>query len=423
MNASAILRAGRRSILVLQGVASPFFAALGAALAARGHAVHRINFCRGDRLFWPLPGGIDFREPADHWPGFLAATLDRLGVTDLVMFGDARPLHEAALAVARRAGVRPWVFEEGYLRPNWITLECGGTNAQSRLPRDPRAILLEGALLPDRGEGEAVAGGMALRVRDEVRYHAANLGQGAEFPHYRHHRPWPFFQEVACGWLPRLAGRPLVRALAKFVIGRLLASGRPFVLFPLQLDGDVQIRRHSPFGRLAPAIEHVLESFAAYSPPDLALLVKVHPLDNGMTRWASVVARTARRFGVADRVLTVDGGHLPTLLEHARAVVTVNSTVGFSALLHHRPVVALGYAIYDLPGLTHRSGLDRFWTKPERPNRHLLLAFRRVVIARSQLNGSFYTPNGIARGVAEAVERIERGASLLVAREAAASTS
>lgn len=423
MNAASILRSGRRSVLVLQGVASPFFAALGAALAARGHAVHRINFCRGDRLFWPLPGGIDFREPAACWPDFLRDTLDRLGVTDLVLFGDARPLHEAAIAVAERAGVRSWVFEEGYVRPNWITLECGGTNARSRLPREPRAILLEGALLPDRGDGEPVGGGMGLRVRDEIRYHAANLGQGAEFPHYRHHRPWPFFHEVALGWVPRLAARPPARLHAKLAIGRLLASARPFVLFPLQLDGDVQIRKHSPYGRLAPAIEHVLESFATYAPPELMLLVKVHPLDNGLTSWRRVIVRSSRRLGVADRVVTVDGGHLPTLLDHARGVVTVNSTVGFSALMHHRPVIALGPAIYDLPGLTHRAGLARFWTAPQRPNRALLRAFRRVVIARSQLNGSFYTPHGIARGVAEAVERIERGVAVLVACEAAAAAS
>lgn len=423
MTAAAILRAGRRSVLVLQGVASPFFAALGAALAARGHAVHRINFCRGDRLFWPLPGGIDFRERAECWPDFLRDGLDRLGVTDLVLFGDARPLHEAAIAVAERAGVRAWVFEEGYVRPNWITLECGGTNARSRLPRDPRAILLEGALVPDRGEGEPVGGGMALRVRDEIRYHTANLGQGAEFPHYRHHRPWPYFHEVALGWLPRLAARPVVRSQARLAVGRLLASARPFVLFPLQLDGDVQIRRHSPFDRLAPAIEHVLASFAGHAPPELMLVVKVHPLDNGLTSWRRLIARSARRLGVADRVVTVDGGHLPTLLDRARAVVTVNSTVGFSALVHHRPVIALGRAIYDLPGLTHRSGLARFWSAPEPPNRALFLAFRRVVIARSQLNGSFYTPHGITRGVAEAVERIERGAAMLLAHETAAAPS
>ena len=423
MKTPAILCSGRRSVLVLQGPASPFFAALGAALAARGHSVHRINFCRGDRLFWPLPGGIDFREPAACWPVYLRDTLDRLGVTDLVLFSDTRPLHEAAIAVGEQLGIRSWVFEEGYVRPNWITLEYGGTNARSRLSREPSAILLEGALLPDRGDGEPVGNGMGLRVRDEFRYHVANLGQGAEFPYYRHHRPWPFFHEVALGWLPRLAARPVVQLQARVAIGRLLASLRPFVLFPLQLDADMQIRRHSPFGRLAPAIEYVLDSFAVHAPSELMLLVKVHPLDNGLTPWQRIIARTAYRLGVADRVIVVDGGHLPTLLRCTRAVVTVNSTVGCAALAYRRPVIALGHAIYDLPGLTHRSDLAQFWSKPEPPDHALFVAFRRVVIARSQLNGSFYTPNGIARGVAEAVERIERGSTLFVARQNAATLS
>ena len=41
---------GRRSFLVLQGLATHFFVRLGDALAARGHAVHRVNFNGGDRL-------------------------------------------------------------------------------------------------------------------------------------------------------------------------------------------------------------------------------------------------------------------------------------------------------------------------------------------------------------------------------------
>jgi capsular polysaccharide export protein len=43
-----------RSFLFLQGLASWFFDRLGRALIERGHAVHRVNFNGGDRLFWRL---------------------------------------------------------------------------------------------------------------------------------------------------------------------------------------------------------------------------------------------------------------------------------------------------------------------------------------------------------------------------------
>lgn len=416
MNAEQRPSCRRCSVLILQGLASPFFAALGAALAERGHAVQRINFCYGDRLFWRLPGALEFRDRWEAWPDFLAETLDRLGVTDLVLFGDGRPLHAEALDLAAARGITPWVFEEGYVRPNWITLERGGTNGRSTLPRDAVTILAEGAVLPDRGEGAPVGGGMRRRVIDEVRYHLANFANPLGFPHYRHHRPWHPAYEMSFGWLPRLARQPLEKRRAERVVRDLVLSRRPFFLFPLQLDADVQIRKHSRFGRLAPVIAHVLASFAAEAPKDLLLLVKVHPLDNGLVDWRREVASRAKTLGIDDRVTTIDGGHLPTLLKHARGVVTVNSTTGFSALTHGTPVIALGQAIYALPGLTHQQGLAQFWSAPTPPDRGLFQAFRRVVIARTQLNGSFYTPHGIARGVAEAVARIETDAAVPAAR-------
>lgn len=45
-----------RRFLFLQGPPGPFFAALAAALAARGCAIHRINLCGGDQHDWPGHG-------------------------------------------------------------------------------------------------------------------------------------------------------------------------------------------------------------------------------------------------------------------------------------------------------------------------------------------------------------------------------
>jgi len=73
-------------------------------------------------------------------------------------------------------------------------------------------------------------------------------------------------------------------------------------------------------------------------------------------------------------------------------VVVVNSTTGLQALEHHVPVKTLGEAIYDLPGLCHQGPLDAFWHEAPHsaPDRVLLRRFVSFLIARSQLNGSFY---------------------------------
>ena len=50
-----------------------------------------------------------------------------------MLYGDTRPIHAQAVAEARARGLTVHVFEEGYMRPCWVTYERGGTNGNSRL--------------------------------------------------------------------------------------------------------------------------------------------------------------------------------------------------------------------------------------------------------------------------------------------------
>ncbi|HAV07943.1 MAG TPA: capsule biosynthesis protein CapA, partial [Rhodobacteraceae bacterium] len=44
-----------------------------------------------------------------------------------------RPIHATAIRVAKARGLKVHVFEEGYLRPYWVTYERNGANGHSRL--------------------------------------------------------------------------------------------------------------------------------------------------------------------------------------------------------------------------------------------------------------------------------------------------
>ena len=85
----------------------------------------------------------------------------------------------------------------------------------------------------------------------------------------------------------------------------------------------------------------------------------------------------------------------------------VNSTVGMLSLEMGRPTLALGTAIYNMPGLTHQGDIDGFWTGPVAPDLGLMSDFRRVVLHRTQVNGGYFSKSAIARAVAAAVPRIE----------------
>lgn len=405
-----VVDAGRpRVFLFLQGLASSLFSQLGDELAARGHGVRRINFNGGDQVFWRRPGAIGYRGGRERWPTFVRARMREWGVTDLLLFGDCRPLHRDAIAVAGELGIAVHVFEEGYLRPNWITLERNGVNARSSLPRDPRWFERAAAALPPAADDLPMASSFGRRAWEDVVYNVSSLLLSISYPRYRTHRPWHPLVEYA-GWIWRLMRAKADRRRSNLKVDALKADGRPYFLHPLQLDCDTQIRVHSGFRRLAPAIEHVIGSFAAHAPADTLLVIKEHPFDNRLTDWSRVIRRAAQADGVADRVIFLEDALLDAVLPGAQGVVTVNSTVGLLALTQGLPTKVLGTAIYDLPGLTHRDGLASFWTAPTPPRPDLVDAFRRVVAARSQINGGFFSDEALAVAVQQAADRLELSA-------------
>ncbi|HEY5210397.1 MAG TPA: capsular biosynthesis protein [Stellaceae bacterium] len=405
-------RTGTPCYLILQGMPTPFLAKLGAALAAQGYTVKKINFTGGDRVFWRLPGAADYRGDLKAWPKFLETRLVEWRVSDIVLFGDCRPLHRAAVAAAARRGIRVHVIEEGYLRPNWITVAKDGVNGNSVLPLDPDWFLAEAAKLPPWHPGAQVTSQFRRRAVWDVSYHVSSLVLRWYYPRYRTHLVLNPFREYA-GWVKRTLRKPLIRPRTRRAIETLNSwrGKRPFFLFPLQLESDSQLVFHSTYDALLPALEYVLASFARHAPAEAGLVIKEHPLDPGLTDWHANVTRAAARLGIADRVLYIRGCGVEPILDGCAGVVTLNSTTGFLALSAAVPVVALAKAIYNMPGLTFQDGLDRFWAEATRPDPAVFDAFRRVVAHRTQVNGGFFSTAGLALAVEGTIARlIERAA-------------
>lgn len=394
------LVASPRHFLFLQGLPGPFFRRLGARLRAEGARVSRINFSGGD--WWDWPGGIAFRRRIDDFPAWLEDFVAERGVTDIVVFGDCRAPHQAARALADRRGLRFHAFEEGYLRPDHVTLERGGVNGHSSFPRSLHALRRLDAVLPASPDPVPVRSGFAARAREAMFHHVfAWLGRPL-FPHHRNHRPLPAWREAA-GWLGRsLRKRREARASLAALAG---IAGRPMFLLPLQIEGDTQLAVHSPFASVAEAVEHVLQAFRE-APADARLLVKRHPLDPGVVDWRALVMEAAHRIGVGDKVAFIERGDLLPLLRAARGVITVNSTVGPLALAEGTPVLALGAAVYRIPGITAECGLKQFWHDPPAVDAESFDLFRRVLRAKCLVNGGFHSEAGLDLLVANAAERL-----------------
>ena len=400
----------RRTFLFLQGLASGFFDKLGHSLRVRGHNVLRVNLNGGDWAFWRQPGAFNYRGTPQAWPAWVTALMAEHEVTDLVLFGDCRPMHRHAIDAAGDLHVAVHVCEEGYLRPDWVTIELGGVNGHSSLPRDPAWYREQATRLPAVEPIPTIRSSFRRRALQDIGYNFSAMLLWFMYPHYRTHRPWhPMIEYI--GWAWRLLQQPAARRRSARQAERLIprpgAVAAPYYLFPLQLDCDSQIRLHSSFTGITGAIDKVLRSFATTAPASALLVVKEHPLDNGLTNWRDRTQSLAAQLGIQDRLVYLEDGDIAHLVTHSAGVVTVNSTTGTLALASGVPVITLGNAIYDLQGLTFQDELDRFWTERTVPDAALFDAFRRVLVQRCLVRGGFFSDDGIDLLIGGAVARLE----------------
>ncbi|HEV8677967.1 MAG TPA: SDR family NAD(P)-dependent oxidoreductase [Stellaceae bacterium] len=393
-----------RSFLFLQGPISSFFDRLARVLIARGHRVHRVNLHLGDRLFWHLPAS-NYRGRFEDWRAFVGGLMEQHRITDLVLHGDRRPYHIVAAEEARARGIAVIATDLGYVRPDWITLEYDGMTTYSRFPRDPAAIRALAAELPAPDLEPRFHTPFWLIASLDIAYNVGLVFGRLLYPHYRYHSVCHPFAEYA-GWLWSRAKRLFTARSAAAAKQRLQAAPGSYFLVPLQLSTDFQIRAHSPYRNVGEAVAEIVASFAA-SGCRKKLLFVVHPLDNGLIGWSRLIGRLARQCAVEGQVLALHGGTPTSLLRNAAGVVTINSTVGVTALHYGVPVKALGSAVFDVAGLTCQAPLDAFWHDPQRPDPELMAAFLRALVGATQVKGSYYERASQDCAIAGFVARLE----------------
>jgi capsular polysaccharide export protein len=376
---------GKR-ILLLQGPMGPFFRRLADGLLAGGaRFIHKINFNGGDRYYFPT--GFDFKAPMDQFNAYLHNLIDEHQYDMVCLFGDCRPHHKIARDICAARNVVVMAFEEGYLRPHYVTVEPTGVNGNSHVPRDAESYRRHtGRKIRNPAEQahfstrpwawwQSFSYGLFMRLHRE------------EFPFYQHHRDLSFREGLRwVSWDIRKLQR---KSRDRRVVDNFLrwVGDRYFV--PLQLASDCQITQHSPYDSIEEFISEVLLAFHLHAAPSAVLLFKHHPLDP-YHDYADCINREAERLGLQGRVMYSVHGHLPTILNNCSGVIAINSTVGISALLHRRPLCIRGNAVYGLAGLVTKDLAD-FMKQPWAyvPDRELFDGFRNYHLATTQAAGNF----------------------------------
>jgi capsular polysaccharide export protein len=378
-------------VMVLQGPVGGFFGAMARQMRASGIDVVNIHFNLADRLFKSGGRNLVYSGREDEWGGWLERQCREQKPCAIILFGDRRPMHIIACRVAEALNIPLYSFEEGYLRPDFVTFERGGNNARSPLQRHAAAYQLPvEPEIPVRRVGQSFWSMTAAACGYFVLLRAGR----AAFPHYRHHRTRPLLRE-ALAWLRNVARkvrsvRPDSAQQARLVSEKT----KKFFVVALQVHDDLQAVHHGAGWSQERLIENAILSFAAHAPNDTELVLRCHPLDRGHRSYNEHVRRVASGAGVVDRVQLLQSGHGPTLLMHAAGLVTVNSTMALSALHHGCPVYALGETFYRIPGLVGDGqgidGLDEFWQRPGQPDPVLVKAFAAHLRRHTLIPGSFY---------------------------------
>ena len=211
-----------RRILLLQGPIGSYFFQLGQFLHKQGKGVYKLNFNGGDIFYYPpsdltytyLGGTKDFLS-------YLTEFIEQHKIDAVVCFGHKRIYHDIAKQACQNfEGVSFWSFEEGYLRPHYITFEKWGVNSASVLPRDAQFYLDHEPDIPKLREPRPLVSSFFVRFWLAMHYYMAMYFCRNQLKNYIHHRDYKALNYMAAwvisGWR-KWAYKPKECLLAKSI--------------------------------------------------------------------------------------------------------------------------------------------------------------------------------------------------------------
>lgn len=382
-----------QSILILQGPIGTFFTDLSQWLQSLGKTVYKINLNGGDEYFYPphLNNTLAYTGSVSEFYPWLTLFCQENHIDTLICFGDNRKYHKIGKKVSHSLGANFWVFEEGYFRPDYVTLEKTGVNAFSPLPKQADFFLTQTQNLSNPTPPKKLAKGFIPLAKLAMRYYLhANLKR-VDYPKYQHHRILTLKYYLKL-WVKSGIKRAFYY-LRDHSFAKKVQSGQfgEFFIVPLQVYDDSQVKVHCDYENVESFLKEVLNSFAKYAPAHTQLIVKHHPMDRGFIDYHETIAHYIQKYPhLFGRIHYIHDVPLPVLLRHGKGMVTLNSTSGISALLHNMPVITLGRANYDFEGLTHQGSLADFWRAPTAPDAEIFTAYRKYHLLKTMINGSFY---------------------------------
>ncbi|EHC9103151.1 capsule biosynthesis protein [Campylobacter coli] len=374
-----------KNVLLLQGPVGTFFHRLAIKMKKNKTKVFKLNFNGGDFLFYP--SGKRCKCDEKDLENFYESFFKDKKIDAIVMYNDCRLIHAKAIKVAKGLGIGIWIFEEGYLRPYCITFEKDGVNANSSLPRDKNFYLSCNILTKE--SIKEIPGGFKFMAFSAFLYWLFSFLLAPFFNNKLHHRTLFPFEFLF--WFRSLYRKYLYKLTEKKLNQKIYSLEKKYFLAILQVYNDTQIKHHYKKS-IEEFIEELILSFANHARAKSYLVFKHHPMDRGYRNYSKLINGLSQKYHVEGRIFYVHDTYLPTLLKKALGCITINSTVGLSAILEGCPTKVCGNAFYNFEDLAYPKKLQFFWREAHayKPNPSLVINFKNYLLNTNQFNGNFY---------------------------------
>lgn len=258
----------------------------------------------------------------------------------LIMHNHQRFMHAIFSAAAEKIGIKVIVFERGLFRPFTTTIDVGGVNADASV-KDQWSTSID--LLQTESFRKARTNAFdsfSTRHRFVIFYILVHMEK--------------MFGVSPAAYLPKKPSQ-LIRLVTN-KISRKLGFGRypkiptddNFVVFALQLASDTQLLLNSPWNSNMHLLYYVNRALEELSIHNTTFICTAHPLDDTSYPDFSQLKFTRESTG--------------SLIHHACAVLTVNSTVSIEALSQSGPICLLGQSGFNVPDIGFFENLASFLT-------------------------------------------------------------
>ena len=375
--------------LFLMGPIGTFFARLSNFLEKNNVKTFKILFPLHEFGF-PKSRLIKYSQDISFFKEFLKKLIIEKKIKHIFMYGNVLIPHKQALDLVEQLSlegkdIKTHIFELGYLRPNFVTLEKKGINFSSGFIKKRDFYIKQ-----DSFKVFPIAKKHArfrLRKIWKTITFINHCFQNYKIVKYEHKlQPKPIY---ICHQIKGFFLKYFFR-LTEYKLKKKCLFGKKFFIVILQVSTDSQLTEGSDIKDNKEFIYNVIKDFARAN-VDFNLVFKHHPRDRGYINYLNQIEKISNEFGVYKKVFYIHDYFLSKLFQNSncKGTVLINSTVGYQSLYHNVPLKSVGIAPFNIEGLSDQRDLVSFFKNPLPVDKLLFNKFYKYILENSQINGNF----------------------------------